>query len=56
VTVYVAGALEVTVSDGKARRFAPGDVVLAEDPAGKVHHSRVLGAADALLVVVLLPD
>ena len=56
VTVYVAGEVEVTVSDGEARRFAPGDVVLAEDTVGKGHRIRVVGTADALLAVVLLPD
>jgi redox-sensitive bicupin YhaK (pirin superfamily) len=55
VTVYLAGEVEVEVSDGAVRRFRPGDVVLAEDTTGRGHRSRVVGAAAALLAVVQLP-
>jgi hypothetical protein len=56
LTVYLAGEVEVEVSDGAARRFRPGDVTLTEDTTGKGHRSRVVGSTDALLAIVQLPD
>lgn len=53
---YLAGEVEVTVSDGETRRFGPGDVTLAEDTTGQGHASRVVGGTDVLLLVVVLPE
>jgi quercetin dioxygenase-like cupin family protein len=41
--ITLAGAAEVTVSDGETRTFGPGDVVLAEDTTGKGHTTRDAG-------------
>src|SRR2546427_717512 len=50
----LSGEWEVTASDGEARRFPAGSVLLAEDTSGKGHASRVLGEADSLAVMVQL--
>ena len=52
----LGGEWEVTASDGKARRFAAGSVLLAEDTIGKGHASRVVSNTDSLAVMVRLPD
>ena len=41
--VVLAGEFEVEVSDGTARRFGPGDLVLATDTTGRGHLTRVVG-------------
>ena len=41
--VVLAGELEVEVSDGMARRFRPGDLLLAADTSGRGHITRVMG-------------
>ncbi len=38
--VMLAGFVEIQVSDGETRTFAPGDIVLVEDTEGKGHKSR----------------
>lgn len=38
--VLLDGEIEITVSDGEARRFAGGDVLLVEDTTGKGHQTR----------------
>ena len=55
LTLYLAGEVEVAVSDGTVRRFRPGDVTLAEDTTGQGHRSRVVGDADAVLAMIQLP-
>lgn len=40
----LAGALEVTASNGEAREIAAGDAWLMEDVGGKGHAARVVGA------------
>ena len=55
LTIYLAGEVEVEVSDGAVRRFRPGDVTLAEDTSGNGHRSRVVGSRDAVLAMVQLP-
>ena len=55
VFFWLAGAVEITVSDGEVRRFAAGAVLLVEDTTGKGHHSKTV-AGDALAAVVQLPD
>src|SRR5713101_8022498 len=54
VFFVLTGEWEVTASDGEARRFAAGSVLLAEDTEGKGHASRVLGKTDSLTAVVQL--
>ena len=41
--VMLRGTIEVGVSDGEARRFAPGDLVLAADTAGDGHTTVAIG-------------
>jgi hypothetical protein len=41
--ITLAGAAEITVSDGETRTFGPGAVVLAEDTTGKGHITRDAG-------------
>ena len=53
---YLAGEIEVEVSDGEIRNFGPGSVTLVEDTTGKGHRSRVVGSDDVVLAVVQLPD
>ncbi len=38
--VMLEGFVEIQVSDGETRTFAPGDIVLVEDTEGKGHKSR----------------
>jgi hypothetical protein len=42
--VTLAGAMEITTSDGEARCFGPGSLVLLDDTTGKGHNTRVVGA------------
>ncbi len=53
---YVAGEMEITVSDGETRRIPAGTIVLAEDITGKGHRARVVGDGDVLLVGVELSE
>jgi quercetin dioxygenase-like cupin family protein len=41
--VVLRGVIEVQVSDGTARQFGPGDLVLATDTSGRGHITRVVG-------------
>ncbi len=41
--VVLRGRIEVEVSDGSARQFGPGDLVLATDTSGRGHITRVVG-------------
>jgi quercetin dioxygenase-like cupin family protein len=50
VCIVLSGELEVAASDGEARRFAPGDVLLCEDLTGKGHVTRALSDAVAAFV------
>src|SRR5206468_1236153 len=40
--VLLDGEIELQVSDGEARRFRGGDVLLVEDTNGKVHRTKNL--------------
>jgi uncharacterized cupin superfamily protein len=44
--VNLSGEVEITVSDGKKRRFGAGSILLAEDVTGKGHISRGLGKSE----------
>lgn len=46
------GTVEVTVGDGEARRFSPGDIVLLEDTTGPGHTTRVVSEEDHVAVMV----
>ena len=50
-----AGQVEIEVSDGEARTFGPGNILLLEDTTGKGHVTQVLGSVDYLTAVVRLP-
>ena len=39
----LAGQVEIGIGDGTARRFGPGDVVLADDLTGQGHTTRSVG-------------
>jgi len=39
----LAGQMEIGIGDGTARRFGPGDVVLADDLTGQGHTTRSVG-------------
>ena len=41
--VTLSGEGEIEVGDGSKKRFAPGDVLLAEDTTGQGHVTRVVG-------------
>jgi hypothetical protein len=41
--VVLRGMIEVEVSDGSARRFGPGELVLATDATGRGHVTRLAG-------------
>jgi len=52
--VVLSGEWEVTASDGEARRFPIGSVLIVEDTIGKGHSSRVVSEADSLAAMVQL--
>ena len=54
VFVFLAGEMEVQVSDNEVRRFRAGSVLLAEDTVGRGHQSRVVGAEDVSMAAVQL--
>lgn len=52
----VQGEFEITASDGTARRFPPGSVLLLEDTHGKGHSTRILSEDGGLVFGVVLAD
>ena len=52
----LSGEWEVTASDGAARRFPAGSVLLVDDTTGKGHTSEVVSQTDSLAVMVQLGD
>jgi hypothetical protein len=46
--MVLSGVMEVEVSDGQRRKFAPGSVNLVTDIAGRCHRTNVLGGDDVL--------
>src|SRR6266550_2898203 len=54
IFVVLGGEWEVTASDGEARRFAAGSVLLVEDTRGKGHTSRVVSDTDSLALMMQL--
>jgi hypothetical protein len=55
-SINLKGAVEVTASDGEARVFGPGDIMLADDMGGKGHLSRAVGEEDRVCLFVNVPD
>ncbi len=53
---FLAGQCKVTVSDGEARIFGVGDIVLAEDTTGVGHMTSNIGSSETLMAVVALPE
>jgi hypothetical protein len=56
LAVYLSGAGTIEASDGEVRHLLPGTILLAEDTIGKGHISRVTGAEDVLVLILMLPD
>jgi len=50
------GQMELTASDGVARRFPAGSVFSVEDTEGKGHAMRVIGEREAQLAFAGLPN
>jgi quercetin dioxygenase-like cupin family protein len=50
--ISLSGELEIEVSDGEARKFPPGSIILLEDTSGKGHIVRVVGKETVRLVAV----
>lgn len=50
--ICLRGEVEVTASDGEARRIGTGDVWRMEDRHGKGHHTRVTSDEDFECVIV----
>jgi hypothetical protein len=54
VLFYLAGEMDVQVSDNELRRFRAGSVLLTEDTVGRGHQSRVVGTEDVIMAAVHL--
>ena len=54
--VTLSGQWDIECGDGSARRFKPGDVMLAEDLTGQGHMSRVVGDEPHIFMTVPLRD
>ena len=54
--VMISGSCEIAVSDGEARTFTRGDVLLLEDLEGPGHTMRVVGDQPRVAMHVLLKD
>jgi hypothetical protein len=48
----LAGQMEIGIGDGTARRFGPGDVVLADDLTGRGHTTRTVGGVPRVSATV----
>lgn len=51
--VMLSGSVEIEASDGEVRRFGPGDVLLAEDTAGRGHRSRAVDGVRRSMFITL---
>lgn len=51
----MSGAVEMETTDGTARKFFPGDLVLLQDTSGKGHLTRNIGDGYATFLVVPVP-
>lgn len=50
ICIVLSGELEIVASDGEARRFRPGDLLLCNDLDGKGHATRAITDATAAFV------
>lgn len=48
----LSGQFEITASDGERRVFAAGSVLLLEDTHGKGHATRIIAAAQTMVVAL----
>ena len=48
----LSGQMEIGIGDGTARRFGPGDVVLADDLTGRGHTTRTVGGVPRVSATV----
>ena len=56
MAVYLSGVGEMVASDGGTRKLVPGTVLFSEDTTGKGHLSRVTGAEEMHVLILMLPD
>ncbi len=49
---FLAGEIEVAVSDGERRRFPAGSVAFVEDISGRGHATWNVGQGDAVMAIV----
>lgn len=52
--IMLEGEVDIEVGDGTIRRFGPGDILLAEDTAGRGHCSRAVDGRPRKSVFVTL--
>ena len=52
--ITFSGQVEVEIGDGTVRRFGPGDIMLADDLAGRGHITRVAGNQPRLFAQIPL--
>ena len=53
--ITIDGEAEIEVGSGEKREFRKGDILLAEDPTGQGHQTRVLGKKVWRQVFITLP-
>jgi hypothetical protein len=56
IVAVLSGTLEIKCGDGSTRRFGPGDTFLADDLAGRGHHTSDVSGPMRLLYVHLPDD
>lgn len=54
--LHLIGTTEIEVGDGTARRFGPGDLLLADDLTGQGHISREIDGPRLQVFAVLAPE
>jgi quercetin dioxygenase-like cupin family protein len=52
--ITLSGQVEIETGDGTVKRFGPGDVMLADDTAGRGHITRVVGGQPRVYVMIPL--
>lgn len=50
--VVIQGEVQVTASDGEARRLVVGDIALLDDTSGKGHKTEALGSQDHIALMI----
>jgi hypothetical protein len=55
IFVTVKGEYQITASDGEARRFPLGSMLLIEDTSGLGHVTKSISAGDTIVLAVALP-